>query len=381
VSLRSLSIRSVWFSLLLALLIAPAFSQEQQPAPQQPTQQTPEQTPQQAPQQTSQQTSQQAGEQQSASGEQEVRYTAEEYAAYQKAVEQPDPAARADAIIAFVKANPQSSLVSYAISAYEQLMQDYQAKGETQKLAAAGEKLLSVRPGDLRVMYATGLAFFQTEQFSKAAPLLEKVYEKQPEPDIAFRLAIANGTPGLGNNDKLIKYGEIACAQYPPAETYRILTQMTRAYSEKRMWIKAGDTAKKSLQALTEAAKPASVSQADWDDYVNREKAVAYSAIGRQAIEKGNLAAALENYKKSLSTYSKLPALQAEAYYQIGIIYWKSNSAHWAMVAFAKGQAIKGVPQEKWCRQQLETMYSYDHNGSLAGLSDFIDQALHTPLP
>lgn len=361
--------------LLAALVALPVLAQEQQPASPQPAQQS-------APQPSAQQPAQQPSGQQAESGDQDVRYTPEEYAAYQKATEEPDPAKKEDAILDFVKNNPKSSLVEYALSSYLQVLQDYQKQGDNARLAGAGDKLLAIRPDDARVMYMTGVAYFQSgpQQYQKAVELLEKVYAKQAEPQIAYMLAIAYGNPpGLSNDDKLIYYGEIASAKFPPNESYQILTQLMHAYNTKGNWAKASDYAKKTLAAFDAGIqKPQGIEQPAWDEYVSREKAIAYASIGRQSYERGNMQATIQNYKQALATYQKLPGLNAEAYYHIGLARWKSNDPNQiepAMTAFAKGTLEKGAPHVKPCRQALEQLYKSQHNGSLAGIDEFIDEA------
>ena len=310
--------------------------------------------------------------------EQDVVYTADEYAAYQKATEEPDPAKREDAIIAFVKANPKSSLVQYAIGGYLQLLQDYANKGEWAKVASAGEKLLSVKPDDASVMYQTGVAFFKTQQFAKAAEYLEKVYVKQPEPSIAFMLAVAFGNPPI-NEQKVVQYGEIACAKFEPKDCYVILTQMTRAYSEKKQWDKAAEYATKSLAAFGAITRPETASEAEWTEYINREEALAHAVLGRYAFEQEKWQAVLDNYSKAIQQYDKLPALNAEAYYYIGLTHWKLEKLVPAMKAFARGSVQKDAPLAPENLKQLTTLYKSQHNDSTAGMDEYIQEATQIP--
>lgn len=324
------------------------------------------------------------GEQQGQSQEGDVRYTAEEYAAYQKATEEPDPVKREDAILDFVKNNPKSSLVEYALTSYKQLLVEYQKSNNYQRMAAAGEKLLAIRPNDVQSMYLAGTGFFYTQQYPKAAQYLEKVYGSQPEPAIAFMLAVIYGTAPTNDDVKLLKYGEVACAKFEPKDCHQILPNLTRIYLEKKEWAKAADNAKKTTQAFEVVQKPPTVDQAVWDDYITREKAIAYSALGRQAFESGNMAATLSNYKQALKTYKKNSGLNAEAYYHIGYALWKSQPQgveDGAMVAFAKGANEKGAPHQKPNQSQLEFLYKQLHNNSLAGLDEFVEEALKKPLP
>jgi len=347
-------------------------SQQQQPAPAQ-QQPAPAQQPAQ-------------GEQQAQSQDGDVRYTAEEYAAYQKATEEPDPLKREDAILDFAKNNPKSSLVEYALTTYKQLLVEYQKTNNYQRMAEAGEKLLAIRPDDIQTMYLTGTGCFYTQQYPKAAQYLEKVYEKQPEPAIAFMLATIFGTAPTNDDAKALKYGEIACGKFEPKDCHQILPNLTRIYMspEKKQWAKAAETAKKTLQAFESIQKPATVEQAMWDDYIARERAIAYSALGRHAFDTGNMKAAISNYKQTLRAFSKNNGLNAEAYYHIGYAMWKLDPSmveDCAMIAFAKGAQEKGAPHQKPCQTELERLYKGIHNQSLAGLEEFVEEAVKKQLP
>ena len=340
--------------------------------------------------QTSDQSQQQpAPAQQQPQGEQaqsqdDVRYTAEEYAAYQKATEEPDPVKREDAILDFVKKNPKSSLVEYALTAYRQLLVEYQKSNNWQRMAIAGEKLLAIRPDDIQTVYLTGMGCFYTQQYQKAAPYLEKVYEKQPEPAIAFMLATIYGTPPTNDDAKALKYGEIACEKFEPKDCFQILPNLTRIYMDKKQWAKAAETSKKTLQAFEVVQKPPTTDQAAWDEYISRERAIGYSALGRQAFESGNMKAVISNYKQVLKAYGKNAGLSAEAYYHIGYAMWKLDPQaveDGAMIAFAKGSQQKGAPHQEPCRKELERLYKVIHNGSTAGLDEFIEEAVKKPLP
>jgi tetratricopeptide (TPR) repeat protein len=309
----------------------------------------------------------------------DVRYTPEEYTAYQAAVEEPDLSKREDAILAFAQTNPKSSLVEYALGEYQQMLVEHQKNNDMQKLATAGEKLLAIRPDNIPVTYLTGLGQFQTKQYAKAVPNLEKVYEKQPEPSVAFMLAMAYGSEGLKNDDKFIQWGQIACSQFEPKDCYQILGELTRIAADRKQWDKAADFSKQKLQALEAMTKPENVPSAEWEDYVARERAIAYAAQGRAAFEKENMAGTLDFYGRALKTYKKLPALNGEAYYHMGLAHWKNAKMEAAMTAFAKGSVQKDAPHQKPNRDQLEFLYKSTHNGSLAGIEDFLEEALRRP--
>jgi hypothetical protein len=45
-----------------------------------------------------------------------------------------------------------------------------------------------------------------------------------------------------------------------------------------------------------------------------------------------------------------------------------------AMEAFARGSKMTGTPYAEPCRNELEKLYKATHNGSLAGLEEYLDR-------
>ncbi|MBI4444413.1 MAG: hypothetical protein HY645_00775 [Acidobacteria bacterium] len=309
--------------------------------------------------------------QKEAEGQQDVEYTPEEYDAYEAATSETDPLKKEDAIIAFLKASPQSGLVQYAVGSYLQNMQQYQAQGKLQEVARAGEKLLALYPTDLNALNMTTFAYYQTRQFDKAVKYGEAVYEKNPSGALAFVLANSYGV--LKNDDKVLLYGEKACAELAPKDCYPIMAELTRMYASREQWDKAGDFAKKTIDTFESLQKPPETPDAEWQDYVSKQKAISYAILGRQEAEKERWSAAIGNYEMVLKTYAN-PALHAEAYYFIGRGQWKQERLDPAMEAFARGSLQPSAPYAKPCRQYLETLYKSTHNDSLAGLDEFIQR-------
>ncbi len=301
------------------------------------------------------------------------KYTAEEYVAYQKAISEPDLVKREDAIVGFIKAKPESALVEYAIGDYLQLMQQYQNKGDNEGVFRAGEKMLTVKPDNVNILSRTTVAAFQLQQYQKAIEYGEKVYAQNPEPGIAFILAISYGPNGEKNEAKEVSYAETACAKFTPKDCYMLLPDLTLHYANQQKWAKAASYANSTLEAFKTVAKPATTSQADWDNYLKTQKASAYLVLGRQAYESGNYQGAIKQYLDVLDITSS-PAPKAEASYYLGLSHWKQGSIQPAMEAFARGSMQKvDAPYPKVCREQLETLYKSTHNGSLAGIEEFLE--------
>jgi tetratricopeptide (TPR) repeat protein len=306
--------------------------------------------------------------------DQEINYTAEEYDAYHKAVNVADPVQREDSIIAFMKSNPESDLLQYALGSYVELMHEYQNKGDFERVAGSGEKLLELKPDDLNILSRLAFANFHLQRHEKVVEYGEKVYAQQPEPGVAYILAMSYGS--LNNEQKQVQYGEKACASFEPKDCSQLLPALTRFYAKKPDWNRAAEYAKKTMTAMETVERPEHIPQNEWDDYVNREKAIALAILGRQAFENGVWNQAITNYQRAVRTHSKIPALNAEAYYYIGLSAWRENKIDPAMQAFARASVLRQTEHAKPSRDHLETLYRSTHNGSLAGLDEFIDSAV-----
>ena len=299
-----------------------------------------------------------------------AQYTTQEYAAYETAINA-DPTKREDAIIEFIETNPRSTLVENAIGSYIQLMLEYQNQGQSRKVFDAGEKLLALQPDELNTLYMTAISAYQLQQFNTATTYGEKVYVEKPNAGLAFVLASSYGQ--LKNEEKQLEYGEIACSELVPKECYQILTALAKIYAGRKEWAKASEYAERTIEGLDTADRPPQTPEAQWNDYLNTERATAYTIIGREAAESKSWDAAISNYGKALKV-SKDPALHGEAYYYMGMGQWEKKQMDSAIEAFAKGSVQTGAPHAKHCRQYLETLYKSSHNGSLAGLEELIER-------
>lgn len=305
---------------------------------------------------------------------QQPQYSAEEYQAYQKAVNVKDLSQRSDSILAFIHSNPKSALVPYAESSYIQLMQEMSGKGDMKGLAAAGEKFLAVKPSDLNALYMTAFATFQLQQFHKTVEYGEKAYgQKSDLPKLSYILALSYKQ--LQMQDKYAFYGEKACKEVSVDECYQVLADLTRIYVQKKDLGTAAEFARKTLQGLKSASKPTQSSAKEWQDYLNRERGIAYAVLGRSDAERKNWSGALSNYQRAMKFYSN-PQLNGEAFYYIGMAQWRQQQLDPAMEAFANGSVQSGSPYAKVCRQYLEKLYKSTHNDSLAGLDEYVQRVV-----
>ena len=303
---------------------------------------------------------------------QKVNYTTKEYEAFTKAVNEKDLAKRADGIVGCMKEYPKSELMDYALSSYLQLMTQFRSKGQLRQVADSGVKLLSMQPGNLHALYMTTEAYYQTGKFAQAARYGEKAYVAKSNDGLAFMMA--NCYLQLKDEGKLVTWAQKACAKMEPKECYPLLAELTRIFASKEQWSKAAGYAQKSIEGFGAAKKPAQTPQKEWNDYINKRKAIAYAVLGRQAAERRRWSTASSNYRTAMATSSD-PGLKAEAYYYIGLGHWKGNRIDPAMKAFARGSVQRGAAHARECRRSLEKLYKSTHNDSLAGIDEYIQRS------
>jgi tetratricopeptide (TPR) repeat protein len=305
---------------------------------------------------------------------QEMDYNQEQYDQYTAAVKTADLAARLDAIMTFVKANPDLSLVQYALVNYVEVMQEFQKQGQLETVLKAGKDLLEIRPDDANALYLSSVSAFQLNKFEEAAEYGEKAYAQNPNTGLLYVLAVSNQK--LKNDAKFREYAplvvdNLTADQYLPGHL-EMASGLRNTYMESNA-TKALRYARKILEAIDAMGVPQGVSEQDWKKYTNYERAVSYALLGQQAVKAENWSAAISNYQR-VNRYTTDRNLKSEAYYFIGRGRWAQNRLDPAMEAFAMGQSLKGAANADACREYLERLYKATHNGSLAGLEDFIVQ-------
>jgi tetratricopeptide (TPR) repeat protein len=296
-------------------------------------------------------------------------YTQAEYNIYQKAVSDGE-----DAIIEWVKANPESTLKQYAIGEFEKIVKDYLDKGEHAKVVSAAEKYLNNIDGEkVAMLFLAAWSSYYSQQYPKAAEYGEKIYN---DPNYTGHLTpiLARSYQQTGNVEKMVPYAEKLCKDSEPKDCYDLLPALMKNHAVNESWGEAAKYADLTIKAYSEVAKPAQVSQTDWDDFVAEEKSVAYQIKGRAAAESGSWGNVEKNYTNSRKLNPKDKVRTSEGYFYIGRARWNMEQIDSAMEAFARGSKMSGTPYAKPCRNELEKLYKATHNGSLAGLEEFLDR-------
>lgn len=285
-----------------------------------------------------------------------TQYSPEEYEVYQRAVNAA-PEEREDAIIQFVGENPRSALVQYAASSYAELMQSYQSQGQSEKALNAGKRMLELLPEDSNTLYLTAEAAFQVQRFQETILYGEKLYSVKPTPGLAYILAYSFRP--LKDYEKYAEYGQIACQGLEEVNCHTIALDLTKRLANQQEFGRAAKYAQQAIDGL------------DPSDHENI--AAVYGVLGRNAFEEQAWSASVANYQKVLNSSSDKTE-QAEAHYYMGRSHWELKDLDSTMQAFAKG-SVNQTSWQKHCRQQLEFMYKSTHNGSLAGLDEFLERS------
>lgn len=288
-----------------------------------------------------------------------TQYSPEEYEVYQSAVNAP-PEEREDAIIQFVGENPKSALVEYAASEYVKLMQSYQGQGGFGKAVDAGKRMLELLPEDLDILSAllhvTSESALQAQRFQEAILYGEKLYSVKPSPSVAYILAYSYRP--LEDYEKYAEYGQIACQSLEALNCHAIALDLTKRLANQQEFGKAAKYAQQAIDGLDPS---------DSENIVE-----VYRVLGRSAFEEEAWNVSIANYQKVVDASSD-KTTQAEAYYRMGMSQWKLKDLDATQESFAKGSANQ-TQWQKHCRQQLEFIYKSTHNGSLAGLDEFVER-------
>ena len=293
-----------------------------------------------------------------------TQYSQEEYAVYQSAVNAP-PEKREDAIIQFIEENPKSALVEYAASEYAKLMQSYQGQGEFEKAVDAGKRMLELLPEDSDILSALlheliqkviSESAFQAQRFQEAILYGEKLYSVKPTPRGAMFLAYSFRS--LEDYEKYAEYGQIACQSLEAVNCHTLALDLMRRLDNQQEFGKAAKYAQQAIDGL------------DPSDHKNI--VAVYRVLGRNAFEEQAWSASIANFQKVVDVSSD-KTTQAGAHYYMGMSQWKLKIFDSAMQAFAKGSVNK-TSWQKPCLDKLEFMYKSSHNGSLAGLDEFLER-------
>ncbi len=292
-------------------------------------------------------------------------YTREEYNEYQKAVSD-----GTDAILAFVKDHPDSSLNQYATGAYLKAMQEALNQGKNDEVLVAGEKYMQELEADrYEVLLFSTYAAYNSKKFDKATLYGEKTYEAKPDPELAGIMAEAY--LALDKVESMVPWADKACVKGDPAACSGYFNYIAGFYSTNKNWSKSAEYARKVIALLEGQPKPAQMTQGK----INEMLSDAYSFVGRSSAEAKKWGAVKANYDKSVSFAPKNINRKAEALFWTGMGLWNQKQIEEAMEYFAQGcgAQYKESPYAELCLKELQRLYKGTHNGSLAGFEEYLE--------
>lgn len=301
-------------------------------------------------------------------GQEEYRV---QYSVYDAARNEKDVDKRAAAYLDFLKRFPNSKLEEYVVGEYKQLMQDAYDSKETERLVKLGEDFLAAKPGDVASLYFLANGLFNTAQWSRAINYAEQLHEVADNAQVKSQSVFILAFAALRSNDtdRLMKYGDEACANLQPKDCYAVrIEQMRIALSQKRQSM-AAQYAKKALEGIQAVA--ATNQDPAVKKYIDENRLRALWLLGEQDWEKERWQSAMSNYQAVLK-YAHERELRSEMFYKIGMCLWRMGKTDTAMEVFARGSLTGPNPHAKECRRHLETLYKAGHNGSTAGIEEYI---------
>src|SRR5438093_1262844 len=195
--------------------------------------------------------------------QEQPKYTAEEYKAFQEATTETDPAKKIARIVQFMKDRPQSALRQHVIAAYQAQMNEFQSGKKWSDVISAGDSFLAAVPDDIFTIALLATAYQQTKDLKKFVVYGEKVFEKNPQGNTAYYLAKAY--LDLDNNPKFLYWGE-KTAQYFP-DKHEILLELTKKFAEAKKNAQAAKYGRMCIKAMQTATKPAELAEKTWKDY------------------------------------------------------------------------------------------------------------------
>lgn len=303
---------------------------------------------------------------QQAAAQQEPQYSAEEYAYYEKASQEQDPAKKQAIILEFLQKYPKSTGLDQNMTfEYDKVYKDLRDKGNWQALATAAEKYLTHRPSDTNsIKYATE-AYQKLGNSQKLIDFGTRLYKQYPNANTAY--FVAKAYQGVKDNVNFVKWAEQTVKYDPP--NLELLVELIGQYWQIQSWAQAGAYAEKALKALDSAKKPDEVAAAQWTTYTNQVRALSLRALGERAFQNNDIAGCMKNLLESLKFDRKVDY----THYRLGFCYWRNNRVDEAMMSFARAYVLNG-PTSPDARVQLTQMYQNKYKNT-TGVSNVITQA------
>jgi uncharacterized protein YifE (UPF0438 family) len=298
--------------------------------------------------------------------EQEQKYTMEEYKSFEAIGAETDIAKKTALIMQFLKERPQSALRPNVLGAYTDMMKGLQSAKRWHELTTAGEQFIALVPNDVYTIALLATGYQEAKNYGKFVVYGEKVFDKSPNGSTAYYLAKAYLQ--LNNEAKYFQWAEKTVSLMP--DNVETLLELTKQYGEARKYPQAIKQGKASLKVLQSAAKPESMTDKAWKDYVTNANATCYYIVGYASLELKDYPNAIANLETSTKYYKR----NEMAYYHLANSYWQRNDIAMAMLNFAKAYLLGGTTSRS-AKQNLDNLYKTTHQQRLDGQERIISMA------
>jgi tetratricopeptide (TPR) repeat protein len=292
--------------------------------------------------------------------EQEPQYTEEEYNAYEQAVNEPDLAKRAEALLAFLDTYPESKLKEHIVGAYERMLYDVQQAQDYEKLEWMAEKWLPLAENELRTI---GYVAESAEKLGHKEKYIEyalKIFDAQPSSILAYY--ICEAYKGIGDNDKAMEW-TLKLFEYPEFDDqFQLRYEFAQRYAGEGNLAKAAEYANLTLKSLAAAKKPEETAAADWNKATRSVKYNCHWLIGQNYYSRKSYEQAIKSLEQALNAER-----HDEPYYYIGHSLWKLDKIEEAILSFAKAEVLDGKTSSQ-AKEHLVSLYKALHNQTTIGI-------------
>jgi tetratricopeptide (TPR) repeat protein len=269
-----------------------------------------------------------------------------------------DPQKRADAFIAWVKANPRATpSIAYVAYLYGEVVSGT-LKSDPQKALAQIQAFQAAAPNDKTLESLEMSAYFQAKNYAKAAEIGEKLYAEKPSLDMANTLYTLYAQ--ANNPDKLLVYGEKLMAEVPIDKSFGVALQLAGIYAQRKNNEKALSLFSQVMTVYGDKVPPG-VQEPAW----NATRAGAFTLMAADSYGKKDFPKAMELYEK-VTKFAPKGEEACTAWYFIGMAKWQGKDQKGAIEPFAKAYVL-GKAMSAKAKEYFEQLYKNEHSGSLDG--------------
>jgi tetratricopeptide (TPR) repeat protein len=270
-----------------------------------------------------------------------------------------DPQKRADALLAWVKANPRATrAIAYAAAIYGEAVAGAIKAGDAQKGLTMIQTFQAAAPADKTLNSLEMYAYNQAKNYAKAAEIGEKLYAEKPSLDMANTLYTLYLQ--TNNADKLLVYGEKLVAEVPIDKSFGVALQLAGIYAQRKNTEKSLGYFSQVMAVYADKVPPG-VQEAAW----NTTRAGAFTMMAADSYSKKDFPKAIELYDK-VTKFAPKGEEACSAWYYIGMAKWQSKDQKGAIEPFARAFVL-GKSASPKAKEYFEQLYKNEHSGSLEG--------------